>query len=436
MKNNISPEFIRRIPKTDLHLHLDGSLRIPTLIELAKKQRVKLPSYTEEGLRRSLFKNHYASLPDYLQGFAYTCAVMQDAESLERIAFELAEDNLAEGVRYIEVRYAPQLHINAHLDMEHVVRAVARGLERAQKRHNQSADVRAGRDVAFHFGIIVCALRFLVPQMSLYYRHLFDVMSYAAPKQVCAAASMELARAAVRLAHDKGLPVVAFDLAGAEHGYPADDHSDAYQYAHDHFIRKTVHAGEAYGPESIFQAITKCYANRIGHGTWLFEHQMIQNPAISDPKAYCTYLAEYIASQRITMEVCLTSNAQTQPRLRDLRKHPLRKMLDHELSVSICTDNRLMSNTSVTKELCLALDKLQMTPRELRNVVIAGFKGSFFPGTYREKRDFVRQVINRYEALEREFACSITQKTDCAAFPRQRSSVGRDRNRESCRPVS
>jgi adenosine deaminase len=403
MKNTIPEEFVRRIPKTDLHLHLDGSLRIPTLIELARKQRVKLPSHTEDGLRRLVFKDKYRNLPEYLKGFAYTCAIMQDAESLERVAFELAEDNLAEGVRYIEVRYAPQLHINDRLSLEEVVRSVCRGLERAQKRHNQSRSVRLGTDVPFHFGIIVCALRFILPQMSPYYRRLFEVMPYASSKQVCTTASMELARAAVDLAHNKGLPVVGFDLAGAEAGYPADDHSAAYQYAHSHFIRKTVHAGEAYGPESIFQAITKCYANRIGHGTWLFAHDMIQNPNIPDPVAYTHHLAEYVASQRITIEVCLTSNTQTLPRMRNLARHPLRQMLDHELSVSICTDNRLMSNTTVTNELLVAIDKLKMTPRELRNVVIAGFKGSFFPGTYREKRHFVRQVIDRYESLVSEF---------------------------------
>src|SRR5713226_7970315 len=150
MNKTISTEFLRRIPKTDLHLHLDGSLRIPTLIELANRHRVKLPSHTEDGLRRLVFKDTYANLPDYLKGFAYTCAVMQDAESLERIAFELAEDNLAEGVRYIEVRFAPQLHINDRLGTEEVVRSVCRGLERAQKRHNQSKVVKTGGDVPFH----------------------------------------------------------------------------------------------------------------------------------------------------------------------------------------------------------------------------------------------------------------------------------------------
>src|SRR5208282_5160643 len=137
--------------------------------------------------------------------------------------------------------------------------------------------------------------------------------------------------------------------------------------------------------------------------TWLFAHEMIQNPNIPDPKAYSQYLAEYVASQRITIEVCLTSNAQTLPRMRNLSRHPLRQMVDHELSVSICTDNRLVSNTTVTNELHIAIDKLKVTPRELRNIIIAGFKGSFYPGTYREKRHFVRQVIDRYDALAREF---------------------------------
>jgi len=401
MKTAITEEFLRQIPKTDLHLHLDGSLRLPTLIELARQHSFRLPSTTSEGLCRLVFKKRYSDLTEYLRGFNYTCAVLNDPESLERVACELAEDNLAEGVRYIEVRFAPQLHVNDRLTMEQVLHAVSRGLQRAQRVHNSSAAVRSGDDVPFHFGIIVCALRFFVPAMSAYYQRLFHVMSYAPPKQVFATASMELARAAVRLIQDRGLPIVGFDLAGAEAGYPADDHRAAFQYCHSHFLKKTIHAGEAYGPESIFRAITDCYANRIGHGTWLFAHTMIKDPSIADRKGYCNQLAEYIASQRITLEVCLTSNTQTHPRMRDLWSHPLRQMLDHALSISLCTDNRLVSHTTVTNELLQAVRELKMTPRELRNVVLAGFKGSFFPGTYREKRQFVRQVINRYEALTR-----------------------------------
>ena len=399
MNTLITEEFLRQIPKTDIHLHLDGSLRLQTLIELARQQRIKLPSMTTDGLQQLVFKKHYADLTEYLRGFACTCSVMRDAESLERIACELAEDNLAEGVRYIEVRFAPQLHVHDKLNLEQVIRAVSRGLERAQRAHNRSAAVCGAQDVPFHFGIIVCALRFFTPAMSAYYERLFHVMSYAPPKQVFAAASIELARAAVRLAHEQGLPIVGFDLAGAEAGYPADDHRAAFQYCHSHFLKKTIHAGEAYGPESIFRAITDCYANRIGHGTWLFAHSMIKDPSITDREGYCNQLAEYIASQRITLEVCLTSNSQTHPKMRNLLNHPLRQMLDHDLSISLCTDNRLVSHTTMTHELLQAVQQLKMTPRELRNVVLAGFKGSFFPGTYREKRQFVRQVIDRYEAL-------------------------------------
>ena len=402
MAQGITGEFIRQIPKTDLHLHLDGSLRLPTLIELARRQKVRLPAHSEEGLRQLVFKRTYKDLPDYLRGFAYTCAVMQDAESVERIACELAEDNLAEGVRYIEVRFAPQLHFHAGFSLEQTVRAACRGLERAQKRHNQSAAVRAGADLPFHFGVIVCALRYFNAGMSEYYRQLFGLLAYAKPRHVYAAASLELARAAVHLARAEGLPVVGFDLAGAEAGFPAIDHRAAYQFAHSHFMKKTVHAGEAYGPESIFQAITDCHANRIGHGTWMFARGMIRNPAIEDREAYVRNLVEYVASSRIAIEVCLTSNQQTLPKLASLDRHPLRHMLDHELSVSICTDNRLVSDTSVCRELELAVQHMKMTRRQLRHVVAAGFKGSFFPGSYTAKRAYVRQVMDRYEQLERE----------------------------------
>ena len=406
MASSIPTEFVRQIPKTDIHVHLDGSLRLATLIELAKKKKVKLPSYTEDGLKRLVFKSHYKDLPDYLAGFAFTVAALQDAESIEWIAYELAQDNLAEGVRYIEVRFAPQLHMRDGFSMEHIVRACCRGLERAQREHNNSAAVKSGADIPFHFGVILCALRFFHAGMSPYYAKLFDVMPYAPPQRVFAAASMELARATVHLVRNAGLPVVAFDLAGAESGFPAGDHKAAYQHIHRNFIRKTVHAGEAYGPESIFQAMTDCYANRIGHGTWLFAADMVKDPAVADREAYVHHLAEYIAQQRIGIEVCLTSNAQTQPKLRNLAKHPLRQMIDHSMSVSICTDNRLVSNTTVTDEFLIAINKVKVTRRELRNLVIAGFKGSFFHGTYTEKRQYVRQVLDRYEKLESDFGFS------------------------------
>lgn len=403
MAMKITREFLAKIPKTDLHLHLDGSLRISTLIELAKAARIPLPSETESGLQELVFKEKYQDLPDYLRGFGLTCAVLQTPENLERVAYELAVDSMAENVRYIEVRYAPQLHIRPGFTMEAVVECVNRGLERAQKEHNGSAAVQQGADVPFHYGILTCALRFFNRHMSAYYAQLFDVMPHAPAKEVMAVASLEMARAAAALAHQKGIPVVGFDLAGAEYGYPAIDHKEAYQYAHVHFLKKTVHAGEAYGPESIFQAITECHADRLGHGTWLFAADHVKDAAIKDPDYYVKCLVDYIASRRITLEVCPTSNLQTIPAIASVAEHPLRKMLEANLSVSICTDNRLMSRTSVTRELALVCENLPVTPARLRNIILAGFKGSFFPGPYNEKRALVRQVINRYDALEKQY---------------------------------
>ncbi len=410
MKSLISEEFIRQIPKTDLHVHLDGSLRIPTLIELASASGVSLPSNTEAGLRELVYKDAYESLPDYLKGFVYTIAVMNNPEHIERVAFELAEDNLAEGVRYLEVRFAPQLHAVKHMSVEQVLAAVCRGMDRAKRRHNEHPAVRSGEDIPFDYGIIACALRSFNPHMSPYYAKICDVMSFAPKKEIFATASLELARAVAEIVAEKGLPIVGFDLAGEEHGFPAVDHQAAYQYAHRHFIKKTVHAGEAYGPESIFQAITDCHANRLGHGTFLFAADMVRDPAIRDPKTFVRNLAEYIASRRITIEVCLTSNLQTTPLIRRVADHPLAQMLAHNMSVCICTDNRLMSNTSVSRELQLVATEMPVTRNQFRNLVIAGFKGSFFPGSYNEKRGYVRRVIDRYEALEEKLLGPVDQR--------------------------
>ncbi len=402
MTVKITREFLEKIPKTDLHVHLDGSLRLSTLIELSKAAKVPLPSDTEAGLQELVFKEKYQDLPDYLRGFDLTCAVLQTAESLERVAYELALDNIAENVRYIEVRYAPQLHVRPGFTVEAVVESVHRGLERAQREHNSSPGVRQGTDIPFHYGIITCAMRFFNRHMSAYYAQLFDVMPHAPTKEVMSIASLEMARSAAVLAHDKGIPVVGFDLAGAEAGYPAIDHKEAYQYAHVHFLKKTVHAGEAYGPESIFQAITECHADRLGHGTWLFAADKVKDPGIKDPNYYVKCLVDYVATRRITLEVCPTSNLQTIPSIASVADHPLRKMLDANLSVSINTDNRLVSRTSVTRELELVCENLPVTPAKLRNIILAGFKGSFF-GPYNEKRALVRQVINRFDALEHQY---------------------------------
>lgn len=399
----VPDEFLQEAPKTDLHLHLDGSIRIPTLVELAKQYGVELPADTETGLRKTLFKESYSSLGEYLKGFSYCTAVLQSEVALERVAYELAIDNQREGVRYMEVRFAPQLHVHEHLSFENVLRAVNRGFEKAQKEFNAQSAVADGREPPFAYGIIVCALRMFVKEASEYYAHILRVHKHSDPRWVYAVASLELSRAAVQIRNRYKLPIVGIDLAGQEAGYPAVDHSEAFAYAHKHFLKKTVHAGEAYGPESIFQAITELYADRIGHGTHLFDADMIKDPEIVDPESYVADLAQFIADRRITLEICLTSNLQTHPELQDLSQHKYRDMAASKLSTTFCTDNRTISRTTVTGELRKAIENLDVSRKELRNSIIYGFKRSFYPGSYLEKRKYVRRIIDYYTEVERRY---------------------------------
>ncbi len=390
-------EFLEALPKTDLHVHLDGSLRLETLIELARERDVKLPSYTVDGLLELVFKESYRDLPDYLHGFAYTSPVLCDEEALERVAFELGEDCLAEGVLYVEVRFAPQLHVRRDLNIGQVLTAVDRGLDRVRRRHQATDEVKSGRVPSFRYGLIACAMRMFTGGFAPYYKSLLAAVDQFPAKEVYGVASMALARSVVEVRNRTGLPVVGFDLAGAEAGHPAQDHEKAFEYAKKHFLKTTVHAGEAYGPESMFQAITLLNADRIGHGTHLYSSELVQDDA--DPDRYVRQLAEYVADRRITLEVCITSNMQTMPELRQVEDHPFARMMREKLSVTLCTDNRLVSQTSVTKEISQACDAFGMTPSDLRNLIIYGFKRSFFPGTYREKRAYVRQVINYYDQV-------------------------------------
>ena len=396
----ISAAFVAELPKTDLHVHLDGSLRLLTLIELAREGGVKLPSATEGGLRETVFKERYASLGEYLRGFQYTVAALQTAEALERAAAELAEDNQAEGVRYLEVRFAPQLHVHPGLDAVQAIAAVDRGLRRARDAWNRRAAVVAAEEPPFEYGIICCAMRMFTGAFSQYYATLFAAHPYARAKELYSMASIELARAAVTARDGYGLQVVGFDLAGEEAGYPAGDHKQAYDYAHRHFLKKTVHAGEAYGPESIFQAITDLHADRIGHGTYLLEPDAIRDEEIGDREHYVERLGNYIADRRITLEVCLTSNLQTNPQLRRLEEHAFSKLRAQRLSTTICTDNRLVSNTTVTNELLLACTHLGLDRHDLKSIIVYGFKRSFFPGSYLRKRQYVRQIIDYYDRVE------------------------------------
>jgi len=277
-----SEELIRDLPRSDIHVHLGGSMRPESLIEMAQERGVELPAETPEGLRREVFKDRYNNLREYLHGFAYTSAVLRDPDSLERAAYELCLDCQEEGVRYLEVRLSPQLHTGEEGTISGVLSAVAKGIKRAEKSFNARPSVASGSEPPFKAGIIVAALRHFTPGFSRVFRDMLKIFEDLRQDQIFGLASEALVHASVRARDELGIPVVGVDLAGREHGYPAEDHAKAYQYAHEAFLGKTVHAGEDYGPESIFQAITDCHAARSGHGTWLLAASLIQDPRIVD----------------------------------------------------------------------------------------------------------------------------------------------------------
>src|SRR4051794_18624782 len=333
----VSQELLLALPKTDLHCHLDGSMRLKTILELAEQQKVKLLADTEDGLARAIHMGQVCqSLEDYLVAFDVTLSVLQTADSLYRAAYELAVDAAAENVRYLEVRYSPALHQQKGLKMTTVIDAVLEGLRVAK------------RETGIKTGVIVCGIRHINPQTS-----------------------MRLAELCVAY---KNRGVVGFDLAGAEMNFPAKAHRDAFQLILKNNVNCTAHAGEAYGPESISQAIHNLGAHRIGHGTRLREDGDLLN---------------YVNDHRIPLEVCLSSNVQTGA-VPDLASHPLRFYFDYGLRVTINTDNRLITDTSVTKELWLAHKELGLSLEDLVTIIVSGFKSAFLP--FREKQDVLKQV--------------------------------------------
>jgi adenosine deaminase len=409
----ISDAFLREIPKTDLHVHLDGSVRISTLIELARAQGVTLPSYNESELRNIVFNGRYDTLEQYLVGFKYTCAVMQNAESIERIAYEFAVDNFSEGVRYFEVRFAPQLHASidsSHtFDIENVIQSVNRGLLRAKNEFNEQLAARElglqesvedyVPEPPYEYGIIVSAMRLFSPELSRYYNALLAIHPYIPYRRVASLASETLVRVARKCRDDLHIPVVALDIAGAENGFQNSVHKEAFDLAHSYFLNKTVHAGEAFGPESIKQAVRDLHAERIGHGYHLFSEELVLDEQNALDKAgYIRQLVKYVCDRRINVEVCLTSNLGTMPQL-ELKDHALGKMLAHGVSVSLNTDNRLMSNTSMVEEIRKAVDTFAISPAQLRVLIMNGFKRSFYAGSYQERRQYVRQVGRYYDHL-------------------------------------
>jgi len=331
MPASVSIDLVRRLPKAELHCHLDGSVRPETLLELAREYRVSMPRDSAEELREYMLVTDAKHLEDYLARFEVTLSVMQTADAIERIAYELAVDAARDGVWYIEVRFAPILNTRLGLSLDEVVDACAHGLQRAER----EAQI-VGR-------VIICGLRNLEPETSL-----------------------TLARLAVDHRHNG---VVAFDLAGGEIGNPASLHAEAFRFALENDLACTCHAGEGDGASSVREAVHVCGAHRIGHATRLFEDES---------------LSQYVNDRRIALEICLTSNVHTRA-AESYAMHPMRQYFDRGMNVVLNTDNRLMSGTTLTGEYMHAADELHFTFDDLAQVAMNGFASAFLPWEERSK---------------------------------------------------
>lgn len=351
----LTPNILERMPKVLLHEHLDGGLRPSTLIDLARDANyTELPSERPEELAEWFFLGAaVGNLPQYLEGFRHTIALMQTDEALERVAYEFVQDMAAENVVYAEVRFAPHFHTQGPLGLDAVMLAVLRGLERGESEFNVKT------------GLIVCALRNEDPELSVKLVEL--ALSYR--EQGC----------------------VGFDLAGEEAGNPAKEHLVAFQLAKRQNFSITIHAGESFGPESIWQALQYCGAHRIGHGTRLIEDIVIYEGKVIKVGS----LAQYVLDHRIPLEICLSSNVHTGAS-KSLEEHPFSLFKDLGYRVTLNTDNRLMSRTSMTEEYRIAVDVYGCTLNDLETISINGMKSAFLH--YEERCEII------YERIKRGFA--------------------------------
>jgi adenosine deaminase len=340
--------ILKSLPKVLLHEHLDGVLRPKSVIALARSAKYdQLPTEDPEGLARWFHQGaNQGSLSKYLEGFAHTIAVMQTEEALEQVAYEQAEDLSRDGVVYFETRFAPIFHTRKGLSHQQVVSAVLKGLERGRK------------EIGISSGLIICAMRNM------------DV-------------SLEMAELAVDF-RERG--VVGFDLAGEEGGHPPKKHVEAFHYIQRQNFNITIHAGEGFGKESIWQAIQYCGAHRIGHGT-----RLIDDIAVADGKAVkLGDLAQYVLDKRIPLEICLLSNVHTGA-ARSLPEHPFKILYQEKFRVTLNTDNRLMSDTSMSKEFEAARDTFGLSLEDFEKITINAMKSAFLP--YDQRCDFIYSVI-------------------------------------------
>lgn len=338
----ITKKLLQQLPKVELHCHLDGSLRTRSILDQAKKDNIKLPFQNINDLNNYFrIDNNRVSLEDYIEKFEITLSVMQTPESLYRFAFELIEDVATENVRYIEIRYSPILHTKNGMTLDNAIQSVQKGLKKGEKIYGVKS------------GIIVCGIRHISPE-----------------------ASLRLADLAIKF---KNNGVVGFDLAGAEENFPAKEHREAFYLIRNNNINATIHAGEAFGPSSIHQAIHQCGANRIGHGTRLKEDKN---------------LMEYVINHRIPLEICLTSNWQTKS-IRSLKYHPLRYYYERGMRVTLNTDNRLISNTTLTDEFMLAHNLFQFRLEDFREMTIIAMKSAFMK--HRDRIVMIKSISNEFE---------------------------------------
>lgn len=340
--------ILKRFPKVLLHEHLDGVPRPQTVIDLAKSENYAgLPTQDPRELAYWFHQGaNQGSLPKYLKGFAHTIAVMQTKEALERVAYEQAEDLSEDGVVYFETRFAPIFHTQKGMSHQQIVSAVLKGLERGR------------RDFGVTSGLIICAMRNM------------DV-------------SLEMAELAVDF-RERG--VVGFDLAGEEGGFPPKKHVDAFHYIQRQNFNITIHAGEGFGKESIWQAIQYCGAHRIGHGT-----RLVDDIAIANGKAVkLGNLAQYVLDKRIPLEICLISNVHTGA-APSLAEHPFKILYQEKFRVTLNTDNRLMSDTSMTKEFAAAADTFDLSLDDFEKITINAMKSAFLP--YDQRWEFIYSVI-------------------------------------------
>lgn len=335
-KDLVEAMDFRDLPKVLLHEHLDGGLRPSTVIDLAKENGYQGLPTEDAGELAAWFHRgaQKGNLPEYLEGFTHTCGVMQEKESLERVAYEFLEDMKGDGVVYAEIRFAPLLHTDGGLTQDEVVNAVLAGLRRGE------------REFGVKWGVIICALRHLNT-------------------------SLEAAELAIRW-RDAG--VVGFDLAGGESGFPPKKHIDAFQAIERANFYITIHAGEAFGVESIWQALQYCGAHRLGHATRLRDDIHVNK----DGSLQLGNLAQYVLDRRIPLEMCLYSNLHTGA-CKHLEEHPFGLFFRNGFRVCLNTDDRLMSDTNMTKETILATELFDLTLADLERLNLNAIKSAFAP---------------------------------------------------------